>query len=66
MTDGAAQMCIRDSDEVVNRREWMDHLIFERNVARDESSQRAERIEELSALLNQAMLERDVAITRCV
>ena len=51
-------------DEVRNRREWMDHLIFERNAARDESSQRAELIAELSGLLNTAMRERDVAVAQ--
>ena len=49
-------------DEVINRREWMDHLVFERNVAREESSQRAERIDELTTLFNTAMIEREAAI----
>jgi glycosyltransferase involved in cell wall biosynthesis/2-polyprenyl-3-methyl-5-hydroxy-6-metoxy-1,4-benzoquinol methylase len=51
-------------DEVRNRREWMDHLIFERNAARDESSQRAEKITELYALLHTATIERDVAVAQ--
>lgn len=51
-------------DEVLNRRQRMDHLVFERNVARDESSQRAEQITELSEHLNRTIIERDVAVAQ--
>ena len=46
-------------DEVENRRKWMDHLIFERNMARDERdearselNQRSSRVADLEKLAN--------------
>ena len=58
-------------DEVENRRKWMDHLIFERNMARDERdearselNQRSSRVADLEKLANATMLERNVAITQ--
>ena len=66
---GALSRFHRLYDEVENRRQWMDHLIFERNTARDERDeargelkQRGARIADLEKLLNGTLLERNVAI----
>ncbi len=58
---GALSDFHRLRDEVNKRREWMEHLIFERDVAREESGQRAEKIAELAARLHTTTIERDVA-----
>jgi glycosyltransferase involved in cell wall biosynthesis len=47
--------------ELEMRREMTDHLIFERNVARDESSDRGGQILKLNEDLQQTTIERNVA-----
>ena len=48
--------------ELTMRREMTDHLIFERNVARDESSGRGEEISKLAARLHTRTIERNAAV----
>jgi glycosyltransferase involved in cell wall biosynthesis len=48
--------------ELVMRREMTDHLVFERNVARDESSGRGEEISQFAEHLRTTTIERNVAI----
>jgi hypothetical protein len=49
-------------DEVVMRRKMTDHLIFERNTARNESSGRAKEISKLAARLHTTTIERILAV----
>jgi glycosyltransferase involved in cell wall biosynthesis len=48
--------------ELEMRRKMTEHLVFERNVARDESSARGEEILKLNALLETTTIQRNVAV----
>ena len=49
-------------DELQMRRKMVDHLVFERNTARDEASERAKSIETLQGNLHEVRIERNISM----